>query len=295
MDFFERHKSIAVFIILILFCIISLSVQGSLFTFSFEGIMSALATPFQKGYNSLHGGTSRLWAGFSELDRVRNELELTRKKLQTFESADVEISEIKKENDRLRALIGMKAMLRYDSIPANIISKDPDNWYRTLIINRGENDGIKVNMPVVAYQVVINGETKDLVKAVVGKIAEVRGSISRVQPLIAPEIKIGVKIGENRFPGLLSGYTFNSNLCVANYITRAAPVRFGDKVITSGQAGVFPSGIIIGTVVKSELLETSPYQRAIIKPMIDYNLLEEVFVIKKAPDKDLFDLFEEIK
>jgi len=294
-EFFDRHKTIAVFISLTLFCIISLSVQGSGFTLTFEGIMSAVTTPFQKGYNGLHGGTSRLWAGFSELDKVRSELELTRSKLQTFESIDVELSEIKKENDRLRALLGMKEMLRYDSIAATIISKDPDNWYRTLIVNRGENDGIKVNMPVVAYQVVMNGEVKELVKGVVGKVVEVRGSVSRIQPLIAPEIKIGVKIGESRFPGLLSGYTYNSNLCVANYITRAAPVKFGDLIITSGQAGVFPPGLVIGSVVKSELLESSPYQRAIIKPFIDYNLLEEVFIIKKAPDKDLFELFEEIK
>lgn len=295
MDFFERHKPIVIFIALVLFCIISLSVQGSGFTLTFEGIMSGITTPFQKGVNGLHGSTSRLWAGFSELDRVRSELDLTRSKLQTFEAADVEITEVKKENERLRALLGMKEMLRYSSITAEIISKDPDNWYRTLIINRGDNDGIKVNMPVVAYQVVMNGDQKELVKAVVGKIVEVRRSISRIQPLISPEIKIGVKIGENRFPGLLSGYTQNSNLCVANYITRAAPVKFGDRVLTSGQAGVFPPGLIIGTVVKSELLETSPYQRAIIKPYIDYNLLDEVFVIKKAPDKDLFDLFEEAK
>lgn len=295
MEFLEKHKSLTILISLSLFCIISLSVQGSGFTLTFEGIMSAITMPFQKGYNGIHGGTSRLWAGFTELDRVKSELELTRAKLQTFESADVELSEIEKENEKLRALLGMKQMLKYDSIVASIISKDPDNWFRTLIINRGENDGIKVNMPVVAYQVVMNGETKELMKAVVGKVVEVRSSISRIQPLIAPEIKIGVKIGESRFPGLLSGYTYNSNLCVANYITRAAPVKFGDLVITSGQAGVFPPGIIIGSVVKSELLETSPYQRAIIKPYIDYNLLDEVFIIRKAPDKDLFDLFEEIK
>jgi rod shape-determining protein MreC len=294
-EFFDRHKSIATFISMTLFCIISLSVQGSGFTLTFEGIMSGITMPFQKGYNGIQGGTSRLWAGFSEFDRVRDELELTRSKLQTFESIDVEISEIKKENDRLRALLGMKEMLRYDSVAAAIISKDPDNWYRTLIINRGENDGIKVNMPVVAYQVVNKGEVRELVKGVVGKIVEVRGSVSRIQPLIAPEIKIGVKIGENRFPGLLSGYTYNSNLCVVNYITRAAPVKFGDLIITSGQAGVFPQGLVLGTVVKSELLESSPYQRAIVKPFIDYNLLEEVFIIKKAPEKDLFELFEELK
>jgi len=257
--------------------------------------MSGITMPFQKGYHFVQVDTSRLWAGFSELDRVRSELEVTRSKLQTFESADVEFAEIKKENDRLRSLLGMKEMLKYDSIAATIISKDPDNWYRTLIINRGSNDGITVNMPVVAYQIVMNAGVKELMKCVVGKVVEVRSSVSRIQPLIAPDIKIGVKIGESRFPGLLSGYTYNSNLCVINYITRAAPVKFGDIIITSGQAGVFPPGLTVGTVVKSELLETSPYQRAIVKPFIEYNLLEDVFIIKKSPDKDLFDMFEEIK
>lgn len=295
MEFFEKHKPLAIFISLTLFCIISLSVQGSGFTLTFEGIMSGITMPFQKGYHFVQVDTSRLWAGFSELDRVRSELEVTRSKLQTFESADVEFAEIKKENDRLRSLLGMKEMLKYDSIAATIISKDPDNWYRTLIINRGSNDGITVNMPVVAYQIVMNAGVKELMKCVVGKVVEVRSSVSRIQPLIAPDIKIGVKIGESRFPGLLSGYTYNSNLCVINYITRAAPVKFGDIIITSGQAGVFPPGLTVGTVVKSELLETSPYQRAIVKPFIEYNLLEDVFIIKKSPDKDLFDMFEEIK
>jgi len=294
-DFFERHKSIVIFISLTLFCIISLSIQGSGFTLTFEGIMSAFTMPFQKAYNGFHVGTSRFWAGFSELDRVKTELEFTRKKLHTFESMDIEISEIKKENERLRSLLGMKEMLRYDSIPATVISKDPDNWFRTLIINRGENDGIKLNMPVMAYQVVQNGNVKELVKGVVGKIVEVRGSIARIQPLISPEIKIGVKIGDSRFPGLLSGYAYNSNLCAVNYITRAAPIKFGDIVLTSGEAGVFPPGLIIGTVVKTDVPETNPYQRAIVKSSMDYNLLEEVFIIKKAPEKDLFELFEETK
>jgi rod shape-determining protein MreC len=126
-------------------------------------------------------------------------------------------------------------------------------------------------------------------------VVEVRGSVSHVQPLIAPEIKIGVKIGENEFPGLLSGYSHNSNLCVVNYITRTANVKFDDIVTTSGQAGVFPPGLVIGKVIKSEVLESSPYQRAIIKPFMDYNLIDEVFVIKKTPNKDLFELFGEIQ
>lgn len=287
MDFFDRHKPLAIFIACSLFCLISLAVQGSGFTLTFEGILSALFSPFQKGYHAIHGSTGRFTVTSSDVDRLKDELAKTREKLQKYESSEMDISEIKKENERLRSILSMKQMLTYDTISASIIAKDPDNWFRTLIINRGANDGIKVNMPVIAYQ---GG-----IKAVVGKIIEVRKSVSRIQPLIAPDIKIGVKLGEAGFPGLLSGYTYNSNLCVINYITRAAPIKFGDKILTSGQAGALPQGLFIGTVVQTDLPETSPYQTAIIKPFIDYNLLEDVFIIKKDPDSELFEIFEEFK
>jgi rod shape-determining protein MreC len=260
-------------------------VQSSAFTLSFEGIVSAIIIPFQKAYDGVQGGISRLWAGFTELSAVRDELKKTRTRLQQYESMAGEFTEIKKENDRLRDLLGMKMRVEYDSIPASIIAKDPDNWFRTLVINRGANDGITENMPVIAYQ---GGQ-----KAVVGKVIEVRGSMSRVAPIISPEISVGVKLQESRFPGLLSGYASNSNLCKLDYLSRAATVRFGDMVITSSEGGVFPAGILVGKVIKSSLLESSSYQRAVVMPFIDYNLIEDVFVIKKEYDKELMELFRE--
>ncbi len=287
MEFIIRHKSVVAFISFTLFCIISLSIQSSTLVLTLEGVISAITMPFQKAYDGAQSGVSRLWAGFTELTEVRDELKKTRSNLQKYESMAGEMSELKRENDRLRELLGMKERVEYASIPATIISKDPDNWFRTIIINKGSGDGIKVNMPVIAYQ---GGQ-----KAVVGTVIEVRGSISRIAPIISPTVRIGVKLQESRFPGLLCGYSGNSNLCKMDYISRAAYIRFGDMVITSGQGGVFPPGLLVGTVIKSYSLESSAYQRAIIKPVIDYNLVEDVFVIKKDLDKDLFEIFDEDK
>jgi len=278
---------VVAFISFTLFCIISLSIQSSTLVLTLEGVISAITMPFQKAYDGAQSGVSRLWAGFTELTEVRDELKKTRSNLQKYESMAGEMSELKRENDRLRELLGMKERVEYASIPATIISKDPDNWFRTIIINKGSGDGIKVNMPVIAYQ---GGQ-----KAVAGTVIEVRGSISRIAPIISPTVRIGVKLQESRFPGLLCGYSGNSNLCKMDYISRAAYIRFGDMVITSGQGGVFPPGLLVGTVIKSYSLESSAYQRAIIKPVIDYNLVEDVFVIKKDLDKDLFEIFDEDK
>ena len=240
--------------------------------------------PFQKLYSGLQGNFSKLWKGYTELNDVKTELKKTRDKLQHYVSITEDLVEIKKENIRLRKLLGRKEKIPYNSIHATIISKDPDNWFRTVIINRGRDDGIKMNMPVLAY---FGGQ-----KAIVGKIVEVRGSISRIIPVISPNIRVGVKLQENRFPGLLYGFSSNSNLCVIDYVSRSAILKFGDVVVTSGQGGVFPPGLHVGRILKTEILESSAYQRAVIKPLVDYNLLEEVFVIKKEADNDLLKLFE---
>jgi rod shape-determining protein MreC len=284
-DLIIKHKTVVAFTAFTLFCLVSLTVQSSSFTLSIEGIGSAFVTPFQKLYDGAQGGVSQLWAGFTELGAIRKELQKTREQLQKYESIAGELNELRDENDRLRKLLGLKEEAAYESIPASIISKDPDNWFRTIVINRGEHDGVKMNMPVIAYS---GGQ-----KAVVGKIAEVRGNISRVVPIISPDIRIGVKLMDSNYPGLLSGLSTRSSLCMMDYISKEAHLGRNTFVVTSGQGGVFPSGLIIGVVERPILVNSSAYQRAVIRPLIDFGVVEEVFIIKKEPDKDLLELLKD--
>jgi len=184
----------------------------------------------------------------------------------------------------LRALLEMKGMVSYDSVAASVISKDPDNWFRTIVVNKGSSDGLKVNMPVIAF--------KDGQKAVVGKLVEVRGGLSRIEPLISHSIKIGVKLQSSNYPGLLYGKTGSLDTCIVDYVPKTVAANFGDIVCTSGQGGVFPEGLLVGSVIRSDVLESSAYQRLYVKPFINYLILEEVFIIKKELDGDFLKLIE---
>ncbi len=282
MEFLIRHKTIIAFITFSLFCIISLAVQSTPFTLSIESVGNLIILPFQKGYHTLQKGAHVLWAGFTELGDLREELAKTRGKLQKYEGITEELGEIRRENARLRILLNLQEHSSYEFLPCTIISKDPDNWFRTIIINRGYSDGIKPNMPVISYSA---GE-----KAVFGKVIDVKKSVSRIKPLIATDMNLGVMFQDSRYPGLLSNHNFNPELCIMDYIKKSATINFGDIIVTSGQGGIFPQGLLVGSVIKSYLNESSTLQRAIIKPIIDYAQIEEVFVIKKEPDPELLEL-----
>jgi len=284
-DFIIKNKTIIAFISFTLFCIISLSVQSSLFTLSFEDAVGMFLMPFQKLYHNVQKGANIFWAGFTELGDLREELQRVRKKVQTYDNINDEFIVLKKENIRLRQILNLQDRISYDSFPATIISKDPDNWFRTIIINRGDNScGIRKNMPVISFY--------EEEKIVFGKVIEVKGSVSRILPIISKDMKLGVMFQESHIPGLLTGSSLNSDLCIMDFISNSAKICFGDIIVTSGMGGIFPPGIQVGTVVKFFVIESKAFQRAIIKPIIDYSKIEEVFVINKEIDKELLELFK---
>jgi len=239
-------------------------------------------TPFQKLYWYSQNNVRKIWAGFTDLNSLNEELRLTREKLQNYERTAEDLTEIKSENEKLRRLLNFGDKVGYDNVPAMVISKDPDNWFRTIIINRGSNDGIKINMPVVAF----NADEK----AVVGKVIEVRGSVSRILPVISSDLKIGVMLQDSRSPGLMQGSASRPGLAQIDYLSKSVQIPSNVYVVTSGQGGVFPQGLLVGRVSQTVVTKSSAFQRAIVTPIIDYNKVEEVYVIKYVPGQELVEL-----
>jgi rod shape-determining protein MreC len=165
------------------------------------------------------------------------------------------------------------------------VAKSPQNFYRTLIVNRGRDDGIQRWMPVVAYQ--------DEEKCVVGKIIDVQKFSSRIQPMIEQSSYTAAMLKDSRYSGILQGQSPTSDLCLLQYIDRRADVKYGDVVVTSGMGGVFPKGIVLGTVVSVSKKQYGIFQEAYVQPVIDYGRLEEVYIITKVVTGEFLNLLEE--
>lgn len=173
------------------------------------------------------------------------------------------------ETKRLRELVHFDNVWDYSIVTARVVGRNPGRFLTTFILNRGTDHGIDLNMPVFTT----NG--------LVGRIAAVSRSHSKVQLLTDPMLHVSVMIQRSRVVGFLNGGD-------ANYLEASVPsyqgVQVGDTVVTSGFGGLYPKGIGIGVVrdlAKGDLevvtnLKLEPFQ----KP----THLEEVFVMQKQPD-----------
>ncbi len=181
------------------------------------------------------------------------------------------LSETGRENLRLRQLLDLKEHSGFRTVTARVIGRDTSNWWRSLQIDRGSNDGLADNMAV------LNAD------GLIGKTISVTRGQARVLLLIDPNCKAAALLQDTREPGVVSGveaaFTFSPRLRMT-YVNRDAKVTSGESVITSGLGGVFPKGILVGTTTRARMnRQTGMYQDVDITPAVDFRCLEEVVVI----------------
>jgi rod shape-determining protein MreC len=181
------------------------------------------------------------------------------------------LREEKLENIRLRKLLDFKAKIQnYDIIPADIVGKKLINLHNYLVLNVGENDGVRKNMPVVSE----NGA--------VGKIQLVGKNYSIAIILLHKDFRVSVKTQRSRVDGILT-WDGGEYLSMIN-VPKTMDVQPGDVIITSEYSTIFPTGIEVGTVVSVDNSIPGLFKRINIKPAVNFVKLEEVFILRYTPD-----------
>jgi len=223
------------------------------------------ATPFLKLYAAVTGTASRLWGSYVDLRRVRAENLRLQEEVAALRGEVRRLAEAGLENARLRRLLDLPATREFDLVTAQVIAKDTTNWFKTIMINKGSEAGVQRSLPVIA------GE------GLVGRVVEVMPWTAKVQLLTDPVSSVGALLQEQRVTGLVTGA--RGQTATVKYLPLMAEVRVGDVVLTSGMGGVFPKGILIGTVTATHRKSGALFQEAAIQPSVDFGRLEEVLVI----------------
>ncbi len=173
--------------------------------------------------------------------------------------------ELMDENKRLKNLLNLKETRRDIIAIAKVIKKGSNKFVKTIWIDKGLNDGIKINMPVITY------------RGLIGKVIYTADNFSEVILLTDPNFSASVRLERTRVEAVLSGTGLN--ICVLKYLPLEEEVLIGDRLATSGTDGIFPEGIMVGAV-KSINKKKGLFQYIEVIPFQSELNIEEVAVIR---------------
>jgi rod shape-determining protein MreC len=175
---------------------------------------------------------------------------------------------LEKENSELRAALNFKKQAPFKVLVAQVLRRQPSTWWQTVIIDRGEESGVGVQVPVLAS----NG--------LVGKIDEPRKGMSTVILLTDEACQVSARVEGTPEVGILSGQRGQidgSPLLRLRYLSKNAGIRPGMRVFTTGRGGLFPANVLLGTI---ESYESGTFDaEALVRPSVDFADLNTVFVL----------------
>ncbi|MCR5189591.1 MAG: rod shape-determining protein MreC [Treponema sp.] len=269
--------------LLIGFIIISsflLAFSSGKFVLNFKQIGFSIFSTMEKGVHAVVDGIGNTFNAVGELRQLKKEYNELVIKLEHYEEMQRSNADITKENNRLKEQLDFSVSLDEKNIPAQIISRDLDNAFSYLTINKGSVNGIKKNMPVIAFQ---NGN-----QGLVGKVIQVGTFTSQIMPIYNTNNIVSARIQNTRDLGLVNGLGSQDQPLMMQYIRKRVleELSYGDIVVTSGENDNYMRDIPIGSISKITVLDYNSSLNIELTPIIDFSRLETVIVVNQKELND---------
>jgi len=246
-----------------------------------QRILSPLEQPILRIGNVIRDNTRAVW-DFREVSRQNEEL---LKKVDQLTGDNIKL--------KTEILAGMRysvldqgqfrspTLEKYEKIGASVVNRNPTTWFRTITLNRGRQDGVATNDPVIG----------DL--GLVGKIVSVTPTTSEVLLILDGEGQVSALVrgstGNSTFGIVQGNYKRGSRLTSEGNLQmlfrREDSINVGDLVLTSGLGGVYPKDVPIGQVKEIRLDPSGLLKTAYIQPLVNFDSIEEVYIIKIVGEK----------
>jgi len=259
------------FIISVIAAMILVLVPSMLSAFGYSGIVrnavKTVATPFEWCGKQVADAVNGFVSVFTEYDRLREENKELKEKLEALEDNQYENAVLRDQNDWLKKYLDLKEQNPDVAITnATVISREAGNYATVLTINKGSVHGIKRRMPVI---------TED---GVFGYVSECGVDWAKVVSIIETASAVSVYSDRTGVTGVVEGDTAlrEDGYCVMTYIASNADIKVGDRIFTSGNGGIYPSGLLVGEIVEISADETTRTLSAIIKPSVDFDNIEDI-------------------
>ena len=236
----------------------------------FDRIVFSVLSPPQRAVGGAMQGAGGLWSGYLDLrgaraekERLEDELEAARRELQQLRARA-------RETDKLRELLGLKRILPYESVTAEVVAREGVPWFRTITVDKGSASGVRLNAAVLSSS------------GVVGRVVSLGPLAARVQLLLDRDCGVGVMIESTGVAGVVSGQVgvadSGTSDLVMNYVPGYAEVAVGDVVVTSGLDRIFPKGLMVGRV-RAVAPDAGLFRDIRVTPSARFDRLERVLIV----------------
>jgi rod shape-determining protein MreC len=271
----RRSRFLLVGMVLLHLVLISHQVDGGGGVSLLQRAIFTLLSPLQNGVSAVVRGVVGAWTGYLDLRGTRRDNQRLVERVRNLETLLQERGHLAREAERFRELLGLREILPMATTVADVVARDGLPWYRTILINKGSEDGLALEDPVISPT------------GVVGRIIAIGPHAAKVQLLQDRDSGAGVLIERSRVTGVVSGQvgfsdTGSSDL-VMKYVPETADVVVGDVVVTSGQDRVYPKGLVVGrvrVVGKGSGLSKD----ILVEPSARFSQVEEVLVVHQPKE-----------
>lgn len=265
--FFRRNQVLLTSYLCLLFSlsILAAAARGHLRVDPIGPLLLGLMRPLQIGAQTTVVRVRELHQRYTALRGVKGENENLKRRILDLEAERNRLLEAEATNRRLRELLDFRSQLPSGSTTAAVIGNSASTWFHSFILDKGSADGVLKGMAVVSPV------------GVVGQVVAVASRSAKVLLITDHHSGVDVVVQRSRARGIVSGSPENGP--VMKYVKRSEDVQEGDRLITSGLDGIFPKGLLVGTVAKVRKKGYGLFQYVGVTLAVDPSRIEEVLVV----------------
>ena len=264
MNLFDSWLKIFIVILLIVIILITFSFLGWLNPV--KSTFLVIAKPFIYIGDGIGDGIGGFFGTISSISSLHKENNQLREEKESLEVEMAKLSDMARENDLLREQLGFAKREEYQTEFALIIGKDPEKLGNSILINRGHDRNVKEGDTVISSS-----------GALVGKVQESFANSAKILLILDENSTVSAITSESRTSGIMRGEHGLS--AFMDTIPQNDNVAKGDVVVTSGLAGEFENGILIGTIGELDDSDNTLFKKGKIEPAVNFHKLESVFII----------------
>ena len=236
-----------------------------------------IVVPFQQGISKVGGWFSRRSDELIQIKELLDENQRLKQQVNDLMVENTLLQQDKTELVRLQELYKLdKQYDSYNKVGANIISRDTNNWYSSFVIDKGEKDGLKIDMNVIA-----DG-------GLVGRITSIGPNWAKVTSIIDDNSNVSGKTLSTSDTLMVSGdleTMKTGNIRFSQLVDSNNAVGAGDKIVTSHISDKYLPNILIGYVYSIQADSNNLTKSGFISPAVDFEHLEEVLVILETKEE----------